>query len=101
MVTLTIANVPDTVRDALVRSASAKGRTLEAEALALIVQGAIDNVPIGANFDSDLQRAQDFFIQFRTKQSVVDELIVERRLEAWSETLKDLRAGHGPSVIER
>jgi plasmid stability protein len=92
MATLTIRNLPDAVRDRLRIRAAQNGRSMEAEARDVLVRGASADALPQPGFEEAAQVAQDYFRQFRTSASAVDELIAERRLEAWSETVKTLRS---------
>jgi plasmid stability protein len=91
MATLTIRNLPDEVRDRLRLAAAENGRSMEAEARAALAGlfGCADE----REFDVDAitDEVQAAFAPYRSKQgSIVDELIAERRVEAWQETLEAL-----------
>jgi plasmid stability protein len=102
MATLTIRNLPDKVRDRLRIAAAERGRSMEAEARAALTDlfGCAEEPDL--DIDAITEEVQAAFAPYRSKQgSVVDELIAERRIEAWQETLealqdlsRDIRAGH-------
>ena len=84
MATLTLRNVPDHVRDRLRRRAADHGRSMEAEARAVLAQAMADaeRPPIAAR----ARQVQEAFAPYRLAgRSVVDELIAERRIEAQRE----------------
>jgi len=86
MATLTIRDLPDDVRDRLRIEAAVKGRKRRS----------------AAEWDAIVARAQEAFAPFRSADvSIVDELIAERRLEAWKETaeaLEELRRSGKPDL---
>ena len=91
MATLTIRNLPDPVRDRLRQRAAGKGRSMEAEARDVLAEVTAD----GADQDT----YEDFVARVRQVQAALapyrdphflasDELIAERRAEAWKETVE-------------
>jgi antitoxin FitA len=91
MATLTIRNLPDEVRDKLRVRAARKGRSMEAEARQVIAEamGKAGPQDLQAEWRASIQEAQEAFAPYRNpKVSAVDELIAERRLEAWRETVE-------------
>jgi plasmid stability protein len=101
MATLTIRNLPDDVRDRLRIEAAKNGRSMEAEARA-VLEAAVKGRKrrSAAERDAIVARVQEAFAPFRSADvSIVDELIAERRLEAWNETveaLEDLKRSGKP-----
>jgi antitoxin FitA len=99
MATLTIRNLPDEVRDRLRIAAAERGRSMETEARAALTERF--GSAAGPEFDIEAvtQQVQAAFAPYRAQRgSAVDELIAERRIEAWKETLealRDLRSGKG------
>ena len=93
MATLTIRNLPDEVRDKLRVRAARKGRSTEAEvrsvlAEAVATEGAAPRPTVRERVD----RLQAAFAPFRSSQGLIsDELIAERRVEAWKENLEALQ----------
>ena len=91
MATLTIRDLPDEVRDRLRIRAAEKGRSMEAEVrdvLAASVAPAVDERRL-SDWEAAVSAAQEAFAPFRNPAvSIVDELIAERRLEAWRETVE-------------
>lgn len=84
MATLTIRNLPDEVRDRLRLRAAQKGRSMEAEARAVLTE-AIGAQPRASKeeYRARVARIQEEMRQFvRPGRSIVDELIAERRWEA-------------------
>lgn len=105
MATLTIRNLPDHVRDRLRIRAAENGRSMEAEARALLAEAAAasDTRAGRSSVEERVARLQAAFAPFRSPTgSVVDELIAERRLEASQETLESLRSigESGPLDVE-
>jgi antitoxin FitA len=91
MATLTIRNLPDEVRDKLRVRAARNGRSMEAEARQVIAEamGKSGSADLQAEWKASVREAQETFAPYRNaKVSVVDELIAERRLEAWRETVE-------------
>lgn len=91
MATLTIRNLPEEVRDKLRMAAAERGRSMEAEARAALTE----KFGAAAEPEFDVERVtkevQAAFAPYRVKHgSAVDELIAERRIEAWQETLEGL-----------
>ena len=101
MATLTIRNLPDDVRDRLRIEAAKNGRSMEAEARA-VLEAAVEGRRrrSAAERDAVVARVQEALAPFRSADmSIVDELIAERRVEALNETveaLEDLRRSGRP-----
>lgn len=92
MATLTIRNLPDKVRDELRVRAARKGRSMEAEARHVIAEAMGKGEPTDkqAEWKASIREAQEAFAPYRNPDvSAVDELIADRRLEAWRETVKE------------
>ena len=84
MATLTVRNLPDEVRDQLRLRAARKGRSMEAEARAVLSE-AIGAKPRRSKeeYRPVIEKIQAEMRQFvRPGRSLVDELIAERRWEA-------------------
>jgi plasmid stability protein len=93
MASLTIRNLPDDVRERLAARAAASGRSLEEEARAVLAEARtpepVDGVP---SVPERVARLQAAFAPYRSAAgSVVDELVAERKIEAWTEILEDAR----------
>jgi len=91
MATLTIRNLPDAIRDELRVRAARNGRSMEAEARQVIADamGQAEPADREAEWKASIREAQAAFAPYRNPNvSVVDELIAERRLEAWRETVE-------------
>ena len=92
MATLTIRNLPDAIRDRLRVRAAEHGRSMEAEARAVLEVGT--GMPSGldeAERKRRLRSAQDALQPYRSPGvSLTDELIADRRLEAWKETVETM-----------
>lgn len=91
MATLTIRNLPDEVRDRLRVRAAQKGRSMEAEARELIGRALGEAEPADkqADWKASIREAQEAFAPYRNPDvSIIDELIGDRRLEAWRETVE-------------
>jgi plasmid stability protein len=86
MATLTIRNLPDEVHRRLRIRAAENGRSMEAEARALLTEALQDDERRGAKSTAEKVRELQAFIDKlyggRKPQNVVDELIAERRREA-------------------
>ncbi len=100
MATLTIRNVPDHVRDQLRVRAARNGRSMEAEARAVlaeaVAQGAGDPRP---SVSERVRRLKAAFAPYRSVAgSAADELVAERRLEGWKENLEAARADPPPRL---
>lgn len=104
MATLTIRRLPDEVRDRLRLAAARHGRSMEAEARAALME------KFGAEGEPDFdveavtREVQEAFAPYRAKEgSWADELIAERRIEAWQETLEALHdlGRHGKPDLSR
>lgn len=91
MATLTIRDLPDEVRDKLRVRAAQNRRSMEAEVRS-VLSGSVGlqgNVERQNNWDAAVREAQEAFTPYRNPVvSVVDELIADRRLEAWRETVR-------------
>ncbi len=91
MATLTIRNLPDHVRDALRVRAAKNGRSMEAEVREMLVQDleiAVSPADLAA-YHAAFDAAQADFAPYRNPKVLAsDELIAERRLEAWRETVE-------------
>ncbi|MGL5361601.1 MAG: FitA-like ribbon-helix-helix domain-containing protein [Bosea sp. (in: a-proteobacteria)] len=91
MATLTIRNLPDHVRDALRVRAAKNGRSMEAEVREILVRESEAAVPEAdmAAYQAAFDAAQADFAPYRNPKVLAsDELIAERRLEAWRETVE-------------
>jgi plasmid stability protein len=84
MATLTIRNLPDEIRDRLRVRAAENGRSMEAEARHLLADAlAIQNPEPSRSAAERVARAQAIFAPYRREgQSLVDELLAERRAAA-------------------
>jgi len=92
MPTVTVRNLPHDVHEKLRVRAAESGRSMEAEVRRLIADAVGVTAPADrkAEWDAAIREAQEAFAPFRNPQvSIVDELIAERRLEAWRETVED------------
>ena len=105
MATLTIRNLPDEIRDKLRVRAAQNGRSMEAEARALLEV----NLGLRPEMTEAEQRRRARSVQKALRRFQVpgllmsEELIAERRLEAWKETveaMQDIRARGGPIDVE-
>ena len=106
MATLTIRDLPEDVRDKLRIRAAENRRSMEAEVRALLGQAVDDPSATQrtADWDDAVREARDAFAPFRNpKVSVVDELIADRRLEAWRETVESYEwlNRHGTEPLQR
>lgn len=91
MATLTVRNLSDDVHEKLRVRAAEAGRSVEAEVRSLIAEAVGATAPADrqAEWDAAVREAQETFAPFRNPQvSIVDELIADRRLEAWRETVE-------------
>lgn len=80
MAVLTIRKLPDDVHARLRVRAAKNGRSMEAEARAILAEGCSEvEAPVSA---SDLQRWVDQLYGGNKPKNVVDDLIAERRREA-------------------
>jgi plasmid stability protein len=104
MATITIRNLPDEVRDRLRVQAAENGRSMEAEARAMLeehldVRRALDDQERRRRIEA----VQEAMEPYRSPDVLMsEELIAERRLEAWKETvesMQDLRK-HGRIDLE-
>lgn len=101
MATLTIRNLPDNVREQLRLRAARKGRSTEAEARSLLTDAVMErSVEPRPTVRERVERLQAAFAPYRSANgSVVDELIAERRIEAWKENLEAIQqAGSGTEL---
>jgi plasmid stability protein len=106
MATLTIRNLPDEVRDRLRVRAAENGRSMEAEARTVLERAfALQTAEITP--EGQRQRARKAQRAMRPYQVpgllASEELIADRRLEAWKETVEamhDIRARGGPIDAE-
>lgn len=104
MATLTIRNLPDDVRDRLRMRAVQNGRSMEAEARALLKLN-LDERPALTDAERKRRvRAVQKALQPYRRVGVLasEELIAERRLEAWTETVEAMHetAERGPIDME-
>jgi plasmid stability protein len=91
MATLTIRNLPDKVRDRLRIAAAKRGRSMEAEARAVLSEVFGSSEELDFDVEAVTQEVQAAFAPYRLNEgSAADELIAERRIEAWQETLEAL-----------
>lgn len=91
MATLTVRDVPDQVRDELRIRAARNGRSMEAEVRDVIAKSVAKSVSPTAQdeWERTVRETQELFAPYRNPVvSAVDELITERRLEAWRETVE-------------
>jgi plasmid stability protein len=91
MATLTIRKLPDDVRDALRLRAARNGRSMEAEVREMLARELTPKASgeDRLKFDAALDAAQADFAAFRLPDLLAsDELIAERRLEAWRDTVE-------------
>jgi plasmid stability protein len=87
MATLTIRNLPEEVRDGLRLRAARNGRSMEAEARAVLAAGVIDDGRGEAPSDvrARVRRLEQIMKPYRSKdRSIVDEFLAERR-KLWGE----------------
>ncbi len=102
MATLTIRNLPDEVRDKLRVRAAENGRSMEAEARDLLERKLAGDPPDldDAERARRIRSVQEAFEPYRVAGLLLsEELIAERRLEAWMETaeaMADTRKRGGP-----
>ena len=83
MAVLTIRNLPDEVRDRLRMRAAKSGRSMEAEVRAILTQASLsEETRVSAEA---LQKWVEILYGGQKPESVVEELIAERRSEAASE----------------
>ena len=85
MATLNIRNLPDCVHQALRLRAARAGRSMEAEARAIIAAACAEDEGAPAEA-ADLQALVDALYGRRKPRGVVQDLIEERRREAAEET---------------
>ncbi|MFL5109090.1 MAG: FitA-like ribbon-helix-helix domain-containing protein [Microvirga sp.] len=87
MATLTVRNLPDEVRDQLRVRAARNGRSMEAEARAVLAAGVNGENRSQEQKDvrARVRRLQEIMKPYRSKdRSVVDEFLAERR-KLWGE----------------
>ena len=104
MATLTIRNLPDAVRDKLRVRAAQNGRSMEAEAR-LVLESTLAGKPVmdAAERRRRLEGVHKAMEPYKSPNVLLsEELIAERRLEAWQETVEALhdRRKHGPIDTE-
>ena len=104
MATLTIRNLPDEIRDRLRVRAAENGRSMEAEARDMLQRELTSRPPMGeAERRRRLKAVQQAMEPFKSSQVLAsEELIAERRLEAWTEAVEAMHhlRDHGPYDIE-
>jgi plasmid stability protein len=93
MATLTVRNLPDDVREKLRLRAAQKGRSTEAEVRSLLTAAVADeDVSPRPTVRERVERLQAAFAPYRSAEgSIVDELLAERRIEAWTENLEAIQ----------
>jgi len=101
-----VLELPDGLFDGLRAVAEQNGRSVEAEALAVLSRIVDEPGPFAerADFDDRVRRAQATFASCRSPKVLAsDELIAERRFEAWRETVEanDRLREHGDQTIPR
>jgi plasmid stability protein len=93
MATLTIRNLPEDVRDKLRIRAAHAGRSMEAEARAILIEGLVSRKLSEAQLSAGLRRAQTWVAAHRKpvagETSSVDALIRDRRREVIAELIED------------
>jgi antitoxin FitA len=107
MATLTIRNLPDEAHKALRIKAAANGRSVESE-LRRIVGEAVAVAPDMETYLQILRDTQREAAAFAVPGLLMsDELIAERHLEAWKETVESnewlterARSGKGPFIAD-
>jgi plasmid stability protein len=91
MATLTIRNLPDELHARLRVRAAKNGRSMEAEVREMLAHG-LQPTPSAEDkraFENALDAAQRDFAAFQVPDLLAsDELIAERRLEAWRDTVE-------------
>jgi plasmid stability protein len=102
MAVLTIRNLPEEVRTRLRVRASRNGRSMEAEARAIV--SAAVNAPSSDDLPEAIERLQDWIassskrFKSRPKSSAVDQLLRDRRRDAIREAIQD---GLNPKMLFR
>lgn len=101
MATLTIRNLPDEVRNRLRVRAAENGRSMEAEAREALEREFVAQSGLSEEERRRRVRAvREAFEPYRVPGLLAsEELIAERRLEAWKETveaMRDIRKRGGP-----
>src|SRR4029434_11030627 len=93
MATLTIRNLPDDIRDKLRLKAAQGGRSMEAEARAILIESLVKRRLSEAQLSAGLRRTQDWVAAHRKplacETSAVDALIRDRRREVIAEVIED------------
>jgi plasmid stability protein len=93
MATLTIRNLPDDIRDKLRLKAAQGGRSMEAEARAILIESLGKRKLSQAQLKAGLRRTQDWVAAHRQpvagETSTVDALIRDRRREVIAEVIED------------
>ena len=88
MPTLTIRNLHARSHEALKARAARSGRSMEAEARRIIDE-AVGAAPDRDSFEQAVREAQAAFAPYRLPELLMsEELIADRRLEAWKETVE-------------
>lgn len=105
MATLTIRNLPDAVRDKLRIRAAENGRSMEAEARAVLERELEERPPLDvAERRRRVDAIQAALAPYRVPGLLAsEELIAERRLEAWRETVESMegtRRRGGPPDLQ-
>jgi len=92
MASLTIRNLTDEVKAKLRLRAARHGRSMESEARAVLTAATEGSEgPSDEALDEIVAELQAALAPYKNPEvSLVDELIAERRLEAWKETLEEL-----------
>ena len=91
MATLTIRNLPDPVRERLRLRAAKRGHSMEAEAREVLAEATVEpgEQDTYENFVARVRQVQAAIAPFRDPHFLAsDELIAERRAEAWKETVE-------------
>jgi plasmid stability protein len=92
MPTLTIRNIPAETHQALKSRAARSGRSMEAEARR-ILGASVNEKQDQAAFERAVRAAQAAFAAYRLPDLLLsEELIADRRLEAWKETVESNEA---------
>ena len=103
MATMTIHDLPDDVREGLRLRAARSGRSTEAEVRSVLAEAVAEQrATPRPTIAERVERLQAAFAPYRSASgSVVDELIAERRIEAWREDLEAIRETNGSAAIDR
>jgi len=93
MATLTIRNLPDDIRDKLRLKAAQGGRSMEAEARAILIESLCKRKLSQAQQSAGLRRTQKWVAAHRSpiadETSAVDALIRDRRREVIAEVIEE------------